>query len=48
MKNRPGLALAAALSLCAPQQAPERFKPALPGYRFEFPRDYFNHPENIP
>jgi predicted secreted hydrolase len=21
------------------------FRPALPGYRYEFPRDYFNHPE---
>ena len=24
---------------------PAQFKPALPGYHFEFPRDYFNHPE---
>jgi predicted secreted hydrolase len=22
-----------------------QFKPALPGYRYEFPRDYFNHPD---
>lgn len=22
-----------------------QFRPALPGYRFEFPRDYFNHPD---
>lgn len=22
-----------------------QFKPALPGYRYSFPRDYFNHPE---
>lgn len=22
-----------------------QFRPALPGYRYEFPRDYFNHPE---
>src|SRR5262245_11114903 len=22
-----------------------QFQPALPGYRFEFPRDYFNHPD---
>jgi predicted secreted hydrolase len=24
---------------------PAQFKPALPGYRYEFPRDYFNHPD---
>ena len=32
----------------APQQSSEapstQFQPALPGYRYEFPRDYFNHP----
>ena len=24
---------------------PAQFQPALPGYRYEFPRDYFNHPD---
>jgi predicted secreted hydrolase len=34
------LMLVVAISAGAPD-----FKPALPGYKFEFPRDYFNHEE---
>src|SRR5262245_3132419 len=26
-------------------QSLAQFQPALPGYRFEVPRDYFNHPD---
>lgn len=29
---------------CPPSLSLAQFQPALPGYRFEFPRDYFNHP----
>ncbi len=32
------------IALCAPMRAQE-YSPALPGYRYEFPRDHFNHPE---
>ena len=35
--------LALALVLAAPTGA--QYKEALPGYRYEFPRDYFNHPD---
>src|SRR5215467_271526 len=28
-----------------PSQSTAQFQTALPGYRFEFPRDYFNHPD---
>src|SRR5690242_12040843 len=35
--------LAAVLFLLQPIAA--QYQNALPGYRFEFPRDYFNHPE---
>jgi predicted secreted hydrolase len=31
--------------LCALQPGFAQFKPALPGYHYEFPRDYFNHPD---
>jgi predicted secreted hydrolase len=31
--------------LLLPCLAQEQFKQALPGYRYEFPRDHFNHPE---
>ena len=34
------LAFLLALAVCAPAQ---NYAPALPGYKFEFPRDYFNH-----
>ncbi len=34
----------AALLLCF-QPAAEQYKSALPGYRYEFPRDHFSHPE---
>jgi len=39
--------LAVALSLAAPGGAPADgpYRLALPGYRFEFPRDHFDHPE---
>lgn len=45
MKNKFAAAsgLAAALVLLAPLAA--QYREALPGYRFEFPRDYFQHPE---
>ena len=36
------LARAAALLLCL-QPVFAQYRTALPGYRFEFPRDYFNH-----
>jgi predicted secreted hydrolase len=42
MKNRL-VALAAALLLFTPL-APQ-YRTAVPGYRFEFPRDYFDHPD---
>src|SRR5258708_18995663 len=31
--------------LLALQPLLAQFKPALPGYRYEFPRDYFHHPD---
>jgi predicted secreted hydrolase len=34
-----------ALLVCATLLAAADYRPALPGYRFEFPRDHFNHPE---
>jgi predicted secreted hydrolase len=42
MKSRLA-ALAAALLLLAP--LPVQYRTAVPGYRFEFPRDYFDHPD---
>ncbi len=42
MKSRLA-ALAAALLIFSPLAA--QYRTALPGYRFEFPRDYFNHPD---
>src|SRR5271165_6740456 len=45
MKNsRAGLLLALALAVNAPG-AGDPYRMALPNYRFEFPRDHFNHPE---
>src|ERR1700682_2550424 len=43
MKNRSALALVLALDLCGANGNP--YRPALPGYRYEFPRDHFNHPD---
>jgi predicted secreted hydrolase len=34
-----------ALALLALQPVAAQYRTALPGYRFEFPRDYFNHPD---
>lgn len=34
-----------ALLLAAVLLASNSFRPALPGYRYEFPRDYFSHPD---
>src|SRR6266851_1071870 len=42
MRNRLA-ALASALLMLSPLAA--QYRPALPGYRFEFPRDYFDHPD---
>lgn len=39
MRSRAVFLVAMALS------AGERYRPALPGYIYQFPRDYFNHPE---
>jgi len=45
MKNsRAGLLLVLALAVNAPG-AGDPYRMALPNYRFEFPRDHFNHPE---
>lgn len=33
------------LALLAGAQGPPQFQQALPGYKYEFPRDYFDHPE---
>src|SRR5690348_1665050 len=48
MKSRAALAAFVALSglaLPAPAQNGQAFQPALPGYKYEFPRDYFDHPD---
>src|SRR5579863_8604782 len=42
MKSKLMLFFAAALLL---QPLAAQYRQALPGYRFEFPRDYFNHPD---
>src|SRR5260370_8520185 len=42
MKSRLGC-FAAALLLLQPLAA--QYRTALPGYRYEFPRDHFNHPD---
>ena len=42
MRNRSLVLIALATAALAPAQ---EYKQALPGYRFEFPRDYFNHEE---
>ena len=33
------------LMLAAASWAAEPYRQALPGYRYEFPRDHFNHPD---
>ncbi|MGH9680318.1 MAG: lipocalin-like domain-containing protein, partial [Candidatus Acidiferrales bacterium] len=38
-------AAAVALLLLALQPAAAQYRAALPGYRYEFPRDHFSHPE---
>ncbi len=46
MKSSWKSAMAAFLALLfALQPGMAQFKPALPGYRYEFPRDYFSHPD---
>jgi len=46
MRNSRKFLMATALSLYAAfQPGPRQFKTALPGYGYEFPRDYFNHPD---
>jgi predicted secreted hydrolase len=42
-RNRAVAFFAALLFVLQPILA--QFKPALPGYRYKFPRDYFNHPD---
>jgi predicted secreted hydrolase len=43
MKSR--LACAAAATLLLLQPLPAQYRTALEGYHYEFPRDYFNHPD---
>ena len=43
--SRKSLCAVAFALLLALQPLLAQFKPALPGYRYEFPRDYFNHPD---
>jgi predicted secreted hydrolase len=38
-------AVAALAAVTVVFAAEPRYRPALPGYRYEFPRDHFNHPE---
>jgi predicted secreted hydrolase len=46
MRNSCRSWFAAVLTLFfAPPPGFAQFKPALPGYHYEFPRDYFNHPD---
>jgi len=42
MKSKLACAVAGLLLLQPPL---EQYRPALPGYRYEFPRDHFNHPD---
>jgi predicted secreted hydrolase len=42
MKNRPALVVILALRLFGASESP--YQLAMPGYRYEFPRDHFNHP----
>src|SRR6266567_6221427 len=42
MRSR-GWRFAATLLILSPLAA--QYRTALPGYRYEFPRDYFNHPD---
>lgn len=44
MKSSATALLLAFACLC-PSAAQDQYKTAAPGYRYEFPRDYFNHPE---
>jgi predicted secreted hydrolase len=44
MKSRPWVLLGMALLVQHPEFAAQ-YRTALPGYRYEFPRDYFNHPD---
>ena len=44
MKSKSGLALLLCCSLFGPSIS-EPYRLALPGYKHEFPRDHFNHPE---
>ncbi|MGA8027429.1 MAG: carotenoid 1,2-hydratase, partial [Bryobacteraceae bacterium] len=37
--------MAAILLMAVLGAPPQQWKPALPGYRYEFPRDHFNHPD---
>jgi len=39
------LAIVAALLLLVTNPFAAQYRPAIPGYRFEFPRDYFDHPD---
>src|ERR1700693_532927 len=43
--SRKSLCAVAFALLLALQPLLAQFKPALPGYRYEFPRDYFDHPD---
>ena len=45
MRTSKSAAAALLALLFALQPGMAQFKPALPGYRYEFPRDYFNHPD---
>src|SRR5437763_6163348 len=44
ISRNPAVAVACGLFLTL-QPALAQFKPALPGYHYEFPRDFFSHPE---
>lgn len=43
MRSSAALAALSALALLAPAQSGPTFQPALPGYKYEFPRDHFDH-----
>src|SRR5438270_2022410 len=46
MRNSRKSLCATVFALLSALQPPlAQFKPALPGYRYEFPRDYFSHPD---
>jgi predicted secreted hydrolase len=44
--SRKSLCATVVALLLALQPLLAQFKPALPGYHYEFPRDYFNHPDS--